>query len=118
MAGLESAALPTRLPAKTITSLVIEIEPSTVIGDLGAIEWTVNGHSAAPIVITRHGDAEPSDDSRFAALVCTYAQWLTRESSGMIDTDLLAALARETAAENLTADRIDFLNLINRSLDL
>ncbi len=116
--GLELSPLPTRLPAKTITSLVIEIEPSTAAGDLGSIEWSVNGKSAAPITLTRHDDADPSDDARFAALVCTYAQWLAREPSGMIDAYLLAALARETAAKDLPADRLDFLNLIDRSLDL
>ena len=118
VAGLKPGPLPTRLPAKTITSLVIEIEPSTATGDLGSIEWSVNGRKAAPVTIIRHGDAEPSNDARFAALVCTYAQWLARESSGLIDTDLLAALARESAAEDLPADRMDFLNLIDRSLNL
>ena len=116
--GLPPGTIPSSLPAKTITSLVIEIEPSTATGDLGAIEWSVNGQNAAPITVIRHGDTEPSNDARFAALVCTYAQWLTRESSGMIDTDLLAALAREIAAANLPSDRMDFLNLIDRSLNL
>lgn len=116
--GLAPEKLPTRLPAKSITSLVIEIEPSTAAGDLGTIEWSVNGKHAAPVTIARHGDAEPSEDARFSALVCTFAQWLTRESSGMLDTDVLAALAREIAAENLPADRMDFLNLIDRALDL
>lgn len=118
VSGLPPDKLPTRLPAKSVTSLVIEIEPSSAAGDLGSIQWSVNGQNAAPVTIARHGDAEPSDDARFAALVCTYAQWLTRESSGLIDTEVLAALARETAAESLPADRMDFLNLIDRSLDL
>jgi hypothetical protein len=116
--GLPPGPLPTRLPAKTITSLVIEIEPSTPAGDLGTIEWSVNGQQAAPVLIARQGDAEPSDDIRFAALVCTYAQWLVGQPSGLIDADLLAALARENATESLAADRIDFLNLIDQSLNL
>lgn len=116
--GLPPSPLPTRLPAKTITSLVLEIEPSTPAGELGSIEWSVNGQSAAPVPVSRQGDAEPSDDARFATLVCTYAQWLIGQPAGLIDTDLLAALARENAAETLAADRIDFLNLIDQSLDL
>lgn len=118
VAGSEPAPLPTLLPAKSAISLVIEIEPSTVAGDLGAIEWSANGRNAAPVPLARHGDAEPSNDARFAALVCTYAQWLARDSGGTIDTDLLAALAREIAADDLPADRMDFLTLIDRSLGL
>ena len=118
VAGLAPGPLPSRLPAKTITTLVIEIEPSSATGDLGTIEWSVNSQTSAPVALPRHGDSEPSDDARFAALVCTYAQWLAGESSGLIDTDLLAALARETASETLPADRIDFLNLIDQSLNL
>lgn len=118
VAGLAASPLPSRLPAKSITSLVLEIEPSSAAGDLGTIEWSVNGQPAPAVSLARHGDTEPSDDARFAALVCSYAQWLVGIPAGLVDTDLLAALARETAAENLPAERIDFLNLIDQSLDL
>lgn len=116
--GQDNAPLPTRLPAKSATSLVLEVESATATGDLGAIEWSVNGQAAAPVTLARHGDAEPSDDARFAALVCTYAQWLAGESGDLIDTELLAALAREIASSSLSGDRADFLNLIDRSLGL
>jgi negative regulator of sigma E activity len=118
VAGLAPGPLPSRLPAKSVTTLAVEIEPSTATGDLGTIQWSVNGQPAAPVALARHGGTEPSDDARFATLVCTYAQWLTGEPSGLIDADLLAALARETASEALPADRIDFLNLIDQSLNL
>ena len=97
---------------------MLEVEPSTPSGNPGTIEWSVNGKPAATVQLTRHGEAEPSDDARFASLVCTYALWLTGEAAGLIDTDLLAALARENAADTLPADRMDFLNLIDRSLGL
>jgi hypothetical protein len=116
--GRDPAPLPTLLPAKSSNTLVIEVEPSGATGELGVIEWSVNDRAAAAVPLARHGDAEPSDDARFAALVCTYALWLGRESNGMIDTDVLAALARETSSESLPADRADFLNLIDRSLGL
>ncbi len=116
--GQDSQPLPTRLPARSSATLAIEIEPSTPAGDLGSVEWSVNDQPAAPVTLQRHGDAEPSDDARFAALVCTYALWLVREPGGLIDTDLLAALARETASGSLSADRSDFLNLIDLSLNL
>jgi hypothetical protein len=107
-----------QLAAKAITSMVIEVEPSTTAGDLGVIEWSVNGETAAALAITRHGEAEPSDDARFAALVCTFAQWLAGESSGMLDADLLAALARESDSPSLPAERADFLQLIDQALKL
>ena len=110
--------LPTRLPAKTNTILALEVDPSNPTGEIGVIDWSVNGQSAAPISIARNGASEPSDDARFAALICTYAQWLSGESSAVIDTELLAAIARENASETLPADRADFLTLIDQSLNL
>jgi anti-sigma factor RsiW len=116
--GQDTAPLPTLLPAKSSNTLVIEVEPSTVTGELGVIEWSVNGQSAAPVTFARHGAAEPSDDARFAALVCTYAQWLTGDPAGLIDVELLAAQAREIASSSLSGDRAEFLHLIDQSLDL
>ncbi len=118
VAGLGAGPLPTRLPARAITSLVLEIEPATATGGLGRIEWSVNGQSAAAVPLGRQGDAEPSDDARFAALVCTYTQWLAGNPAGLVDADLVAAIARETASEAMPADRVDFLNLIDQTLDI
>ncbi len=109
---------PTRLAAKSATTLAIEIDPASATGDLGTIEWTVNGQSATPISIARSGDSEPSDDARFAALVCAYSQWLAGEQPGMIDADLLSAFVREINSTNLPPDRADFLKLVEDSLHL
>jgi hypothetical protein len=114
----DKAPLPSRLSAKSTTSLVIEVETSTTSGDLGSIEWSVNGQAAAPVTLARVTEAEPSDDARFAALVCTFAQWLAGESTSLIDKDLLAALARENASESLSPDRADLVNLIQQALEL
>lgn len=116
--GVPTAPLPTRLPAQGITTLAIEIEPTGTSNNLGAIEWAVSGQAAPPVTLSRQPDAEPSDDARFAALVCTYSLWLSGDSSGLIDTDLVSALARECAAEGMVAERVDFLNLIDQSLNL
>jgi hypothetical protein len=116
--GGPAEPMPTRLAAGTAHTLVIEIDPSTATGELGSLEWTVNGEPAAGIAITRNAGAEPSDDARFAALVCTYAQWLAGEQAGIIDADLLAALAREISSETLPAERAGFLALLDQSLRL
>jgi hypothetical protein len=116
--GILTGPLPTRLPAQGISTLVIEIEPTGTSSTPGSIEWAVSGQAAPPVLLTRQADAEPSDDARFAALVCTYALWLSGDSSSLIDTDLVSALARECAAEGMVADRVDFLNLIDQSLNL
>ena len=63
-------------------------------------------------------DAEPSDDARFASLLCTYAQWLAGDQAGMIDSEIVAALAREVASDGLPPDRYDLLNLIDQTLNL
>jgi von Willebrand factor len=115
---LDAAPMPTRLPAGTLTSLVIEIDPSTPAADFGSIEWSVDGASAPTLALARDDGAEPSDDVRFAALVCAYGQWLSNRSGGEIDKDMLAAMARETFSTNLAPDRIDFLNLVEQTLSL
>ena len=117
VSGLAPGPLPTRLPAKAITSLVIEIEPLSPEGNLGSVEWTVNNQAAPAIAISRQGDAEPSDDARFAILVSTFCQWLVGEPAGLVDADLVAAIARENASDTMAADRADFLNLVDQSLN-
>ncbi len=113
-----AAVTTTRLAARSATSLAIEIEPTAVTGDLGTISWSVNEEPAAGITITRSGDNEPSNDARFASLVCAYSQWLAGDQAGMIDSDLLSALAREIDSVDLPADRADFLKLMEASLHL
>jgi hypothetical protein len=107
-----------RLPAKTATILVLEIEPSNADRDFGSLAWSTNNADAPSISLVRNDEAEPSDDARFAALVCTYAQWLAGEQVGLIDAEIVAALAREVASSKLEPDRAEFLALIDRSLRL
>lgn len=116
--GLNSGPLPTRIPPKSITSLVLEIEPSSVATAFGSLEWTLDGQPAAPIIITHHRAAEPSDDARFAILVCAFAQWLAHDPAALIDFELLAALVRENTSATLPLERTDFLALINEALAL
>lgn len=116
--GISSGPLPARLPAQSLITLAIELEPTGTSNQFGTIEWLISGKVSPPLDLSRKADSEPSDDARFAALVCTYALWLSGEASGLIDTDLLSALARECAAEGMGTDRVDFLNLIDESLNL
>jgi len=117
VSGLAPGPLPTRLPAKAVTSLVIEVEPISPTADLGSIEWTVNNKAAPTIAIAGRGDSEPSDDARFAILVATYCQWLVGEPAGLVDADLVAAIARENVSDTMNADRADFLNLVDQTLN-
>lgn len=116
--GVPDSNLPTHLPAKALTLVAIEIEPNDAATRLGTVEWTVNGQAAPPVSLTRQPEAEPSDDARFASLLCTYGQWLTGDQAGLIDGDIVAALAREVASDHLPPDRFDLLNLIDQSLNL
>lgn len=116
--GRTPGELPAKLPANSVTNLALVIEPSTTAGNLGSLEWSADGKAAPAIPLVRKSDAEPSDDARFAALVCTYAEWLAAGQEGVIDAEIVAALARETASTTLPADRSDFLTLIDRSLHL
>jgi hypothetical protein len=118
VAGIPAGALPGRLPAKTVTTLAIEIEPADNAGALGTIEWSVDGKPAPTVPVARHGAEEPSDDARFGALACTFAQWLTREQPDLIDPALVSALSRECAAPTLPPARADFLTLVAEALAL
>ena len=109
---------PTKLPAKAICTLVLEVEPSIAASELGNIEWSVDNQPAPPVPLSRRTDQEPSDDARLAALVCAYTQWLRYERPELIDLELVAALARELASSNLAPERAELLNLIDRSLHL
>lgn len=117
-AGSAIPELTNRLPAKAATTLAIEIEPSGADRAFGSLEWFANDVKAPSISLVRNDDAEPSDDARFAALVCTYAQWLAGEQVGVIDAEIVAALAREVASGKLEADRAEFLSMIDKSLHL
>jgi hypothetical protein len=120
LSGLDTTStLPNRLPAKTRTTLAIEIQPTGGTSNtLGQLAWSVNGKPAPAITLTHNPEAEPSDDARFAALLCTYSQWLTREPNALIDTEILAALARESSSTTLPPDRFELLDLIDRSIKL
>ncbi len=116
--GMPAGRLPGRLPAGRNTTIAIEIEPASTSTGLGTIRWSVDGMAAPEISLRRDSESEPSDDARFAALVCAYAQWLSREQAGVIDAEIVAALARELRSTELPADRSDFLALIFQSLEL
>ena len=116
--GSPPGNLPAKLPANSVTTLALVVEPSTPAGNLGSLEWSADDKPAPAISLARKSDAEPSDDARFAGLVCTYAEWLAAGQEGVIDAEIVAALAREIASTTLAPDRADFLNLIDRSLNL
>jgi len=116
--GLNPGALPSRLPAKSLTTLALEIEPSSAAIDFGSLAWTLDGQAAPAIPITHHLDTEPSNDARFASVVCAFAQWLAHDQPAFIDAELLAALAREITSATLPPDRADLLILIGQALSL
>jgi len=116
--GEPLAGASSHVAAKTAITLAIEIDPSNADRDFGSLEWSTNDVNAPSIPLVRNDGAEPSDDARFAVLVCTYAQWLAGEQVGFIDADIVAALAREVASGKLGADRVDFLSIIDKSLHL
>jgi hypothetical protein len=110
--------LPTQLTAGSYTTLAVEIEASMPGGELGSLEWSADGTSSPPLSLLHKPDAEPSDDARFATLVCTYAQWLAGEQAGIIDKEILSALVRENTSATIPPDHADFIKLIATSLNL
>lgn len=106
------------LPASANHLLMLEIETSGTDPQIGEIRWKIDGSDAPSLAIVRKPDAEPSDDARFAALICLFAEWLAGDGKPEIDSELVAAFARELAAPGLPADREAFLQLIDRAIRL
>ena len=105
-----------KVEANSRMLLVIQIESRDL--RLGSLHWSVGGKEAPPLPLLREPEREPSDDARFASLVCAFGLWLRGEGGGMIDEDVMLALAREVASGSLVADRYDFLNLIDEATKL
>lgn len=116
--GSISETISDKMSAGAVANLVIEIEPSLIGGDFGTLEWSTDGTPAPPVTLVHNKEVEPSDDARFVALVSTFSLWLLGDSTGVIDVDVVAALAREIASSNLPPERTEFLNLVDKSLRL
>jgi len=112
------AEAPSLLEAGASTTLAIEIESNNSAGDFGTLSWTIDGQPAPTLSVRHVAASEPSDDARFAALICSFSQWLSGGNTGLLDRDLLAALARENGAENLAPERADFLALVREALEI
>ena len=97
-------------------SIVLVIQTNSSPEDLGSLEWTVDGTAAPAIELVSNPEIEPSDDASFATLICAFGLWLRGEGKPDIDDLLVLALARETASENLVADRYDFLTLVDQAV--
>lgn len=95
---------------------VMEIEGGK--GGHGLISISVGGEEGPVIPLELDLEKEPSDDSRFAALVCTFGLWLRNERSGYIDGEVVLGMAREVAAGSLVPDRYDFLTLVDQAMKL
>jgi hypothetical protein len=87
-------------------------------GDIGSLEWSVDGVEAPKIKLIRNEETEASADAKFATLIAAYGMWLRKDEGRVIDEEVVLGLAREAAAENMVADRYDFLELVNQSVGL
>jgi len=107
--------LDTKLAPAAAHSLVIEVRSDNPSSSLGSIQWSVDGQEAPSVDIMRRADGWASDDARFAALVAASSLWLTDPGSA-VDNDILAALIRENRALSISADRADFLRLMEEAM--
>lgn len=112
----QKANTPSIMEANSRMLLVIEVESRDL--RLGSLQWSTGGKQAPALPLVREPEREPSDDARFASLVCAFGLWLRGEGGGMIDDEVMLALAREVASGTMVADRYDFLNLIDEAAKL
>lgn len=108
--------LPQRMAAGS--EIYIAMVVNSKNDQLGRLSWSVDGEPAPELDLVRNPESEASSDSRFAALICSFALWLRGEKPEMIDEELILGLAREVAAESLVADRYDFLELVDQAMKL
>ena len=111
------APLPASLPAKSGTTLLIEMELRAPAPKFGQIRWSVDGSPAPSLNLDRAPSAEPSDDARFASLLGAFSLWLAKDQPEILDGPVVAGLARECVSEDLSADRKQALVLIARALE-
>jgi hypothetical protein len=111
------AALPAALPAKSGTTLLVEMELRAPAPKFGQIRWSVDGSSAPPLNLDRKPAAEPSDDARFASLLGAFSLWLAKDQPEILDGPVVAGLARECVSEELSADRKQALVMIAKALE-
>lgn len=109
---------PTTLLANAHATYAIEIEPTRPAADLGSLVWSVDGTAAPTITLVHNRDAEPSNDARFAALVCMFSQWLAHDQPTVIDKEVVAALGRETNSSTQPKERAKFFTLLEKALEL
>lgn len=98
--------------------IALEVEASTASGSIGSIEWNTNGRAATSVPVELDPSREPSNDARFAALLCAFGLWTANDPDAHVDAGLVAALAREVAAEDLPTERTDFLILVDQAINL
>lgn len=108
----------TTLPPQARITHILEIESTGPDNGIGTLEWSINGKPAPTLPLLRKPDAEPSDDARFASLVCAFTEWISGDSPSQIDADLLTALARELVSDTLPPEQTDFLMLIDQAVHL
>ncbi|MGJ8632973.1 MAG: hypothetical protein ACSHX7_03565 [Luteolibacter sp.] len=106
----------TMLPAGGGAFLVLEVETRDM--EIGTLEWSVHSEPGPPVQLVRDVENEPSDDGRFAALVCIYGLWLKQGADGLIDESMVLGMAREVAAESMVPDRYDFLSLVDETMKI
>lgn len=120
--GAATRPLARSLAATAEHTIVLEVEPASATQrGLGEIAWTVDGQAAPSLAIARapyQAAGVASADARFAAFVCLFCEWLRAPHGDNPDAALVAALAREVAADPPTADRADFLALTRRALEI
>ena len=120
--GVTPRPLARTLQAGAEHTLVLEIEPSSSTQrGLGEIAWTVDGHAAPSLAIARSPEQSAgsvSADALVAAFVCVSCEWLRDPRGQHPDAALVAALAREVAADPPANGRADFLALIRKALEL
>lgn len=116
VSGEPEIATSSRMEPNAGMLLMIEVESRTPM--LGELIWSVGGADAPAIQLVRNPESEPSDDARFAALVCAFGMWLRGEDADTLDEPVVLGLGREVAADGLVADRYDFLELVDQAMKL
>lgn len=111
------APLPASLPAKSGTTLLVEMELRAPKSTFGQIRWSVDGSPAPALNLDRAPAAEPSDDARFASLLGAFSLWLAKDQPEILDGPVVAGLARECVSEELSDDRKQALVLIAKALE-
>lgn len=116
-AGAEVKPMARTLHASAEHIVVLEIEPTSAnLHGFGGIEWTINNEPSPSLAVASNPRRTPSIDARYAAFVCSVAEWFRDPDEEA--TSRIRALLAEVESDPPFPKRVEFMRWTRRALEI